>query len=470
MAKLVLALLIGVTLATVSLAASAPAPAAETARPTSFITFYGHVFGTGLASPMPSNTQFPVGEGNYGISAADECTDSPAAAAIGDCESDPNNKLALYSTPGFVQIANAAEFNAKGGYQALHNEHGSTKDIVLDASQHIKATVFTSIDYHGWDVGGGATLCPVDTPEDVGCPYPYWGWDPGIALDAETHAKFYYAVLGDYGAAAGERPPIDTALASGKATLVAEGVVGPQQVENGLPGAPNVIKWSIDLGPPKVAVIPKEANFFMIFQYDQNGAAGEYGTQDTFRQWSGEYFPPSYTLPVKNAFDVERVTPAFLYGKLALAGVINTPWGSYDVDPAATRLAVTNAQGADVTPEHIDLLADYSVAHGAHFKPVNVTFVWDYLADKLPAGSYTATISAGNHEGSAHAQCSATFTIGENGAPGTATPGLCGQQTAGAFLNETGSMKMGGASDSGAASAPASPVAWLAGALHRIGG
>ncbi|MHB8604487.1 MAG: hypothetical protein ACYDCK_04460 [Thermoplasmatota archaeon] len=455
----------------------APSSASETARPTSFVKFYGHVFGVGLGSPMPSNTQFPAGEDNLGLGGDTACSDTAAAVAPdGDCQSDPNNKVALYSTPGFVQIANFNEFNRKGGYAALHNEHGSTKDIVLDTSQHIKATVYTSVDFHSWFVGQGDTVCVTgDPPEDVACPYPDWGWDPGTMVDSQVKATLYYAILGSYGAAAGEKPDIQGALAGGKATMVAQGLVGPKQVSNGLPGSPNQIKWDIDLGTPKVSLIPKEANFFLVFQMDNSNAWGEYSTVNSYRFWAGEYFPPSYTLPVKNAFDVEQVIPTFVYGKLAIIGVINTPWGSYDIDPAATRLTVTNAQGTQVTPEHVDVLADYSVAHGAHYKPVNVTFVWDYAADRLRAGTYTATIFAQNHEGSASAQCTATFTIQPDGTPGAANAGICGEQTANKFLNESGVMKMGKGSDAEAsgtpgapAPPPASPLAVFADAVGRL--
>ncbi|MHB8603703.1 MAG: hypothetical protein ACYDCK_00490 [Thermoplasmatota archaeon] len=431
-------------------AANAPPPD-QKARPTSSVVFYGHVFGSGLDTPMPSNTQVPTGEDSLGTGRFDYCTsaisidDNTNVEPGVDCDHSNGNKLVLYSTPGFVQIANVNDFNAKGGYQALHNEHGSTKDIVLDTSQHIKATVFTSVDFHSWLVGGSETYCPTgDPPRDLACPYPDWGWDPGVLPDSEVKASMYYAILGDYGAAAGEKPNIAAALASGKSTLVASGAVGPMQVENGIPGASNVLKWNIDLGSPKVSVIPKEANFFIVYQFEQNNVAGEYGIPPTARVWSGEYFAPTYTLPVKNAFDVEKVIPTFIHDKLVILGSINTPWGSYDVDPAATKLAVSTASGQDVTPQHIDVLADYSVAHGAHYKPVNVSFVWDYAADKLAPGTYTATISAGNHEGTATAACTGTFTIDASGAPGSVVPGFCGEQTSQQFLNQTGSMKMSG--------------------------
>ncbi|MHB8604484.1 MAG: hypothetical protein ACYDCK_04445 [Thermoplasmatota archaeon] len=427
-----------------ALAPSLPAASAPGASGTSLVTFYGHVFSTGLDNPMPANTQFPVGEDNVALGSFAMCSAVGSLDGVGvDRDHAKENKLALYSTPGFVQVSNAQEFVRKGSYASLHNEHGSTKDIELDVSQHVKATIFTSADFVGWIAGGPTTDCfPADTPYDVGCPWPYFIWDPAVLPDSVVHARLYYAILGAYGAAAGEKPDIQGALASGKATLVAEGMLGPRQMVNGLPGTPNAIRWDIDLGTPKVATIPKEANFFLVYQFGQLGPAGEYDHPATYRLWSGEWFPPTFTLPVKDAFDVERVVPAFVHDKLVLLAVLSTPWGSYDVDPASTRLTVASANGAAVEPLRIDVVAEDSVAHGAHYKPVNVSFIWDYRGDRLAPGTYTATVSSGNHEGSAHATCSATFTVRANGDPGDVTPGICGRATDARFVNETGTMRM----------------------------
>lgn len=442
----VLALVLGALVVLTTVAPAAAAQGAEPdagtvtdekARETSLVTFYGHVFGHGLDAPMPANTQFPKGEDNYGLGTFDYCT--PAATATGlpptnvqpgkDCDSDPNNKLVFYSTAGFVQVSSGSEFSGGGGYAQLHNERGSTKDIVLDTSKPISASVFLSQDFHAWSVSTGTdTYCLHPHPQDAPCVYPYWGWDPGMSPTFVVKASLYYAVLGEYGSAASDMPPIREALEGGQATLVAEGATEPAQVINGIPGYENVYEFTVDLGSPQVGLIPKEANFFLVFSvYNQNGDTKWSG--HTWRWWSGEFFPPRFTLPVKNAFDVEGVIPQFVHNKLAIMGVINTPWGSYDVDPAATKLTITNAKGQEIEPVRMEQLADYSVAHGAHYKPVNVTFVWDYVADGLPPGTYSASISAANHQRTAAAECTGTFTILEGGRAGGVTPGICGLQT-----------------------------------------
>jgi hypothetical protein len=422
--------------AAASHATEAPAPPDAAARPTSIVTFYGHVFGVGAAAPMPANTQFPVGEASYGVGGGGPCTTAPGASAAGvpTCDDDPTVKLVLYSTAGFVQISDGEDFTRKGGYAALHNEHGSTKDVLLDTTQPVTASVFLTEDTTSWFVGAGETFCFYPNPPDTGCLYPYWGWDAGAFPDAVVKASLYYAVLGEYGADASQAPPVLQAMQGGGATLVASGKTYVQLVTNGLPGSPNVREYKVDLGAPKVERIPKEATFFLVYSFAHESAGTAWGTLE-YRVWSGEFFPPRFTLPVKNAFDVEQVVPQFLHGKLALLATINTPWGSYDVNPEATRLTITDERGNVVEPARIETIADYRVAHGAHYKPVNVSFVWDYLADKLPAGAYRATVEAGNHQGSARAACTATFAIGPGGDPAGAQAGLCGLRTDARFQN-----------------------------------
>ncbi len=409
---------------------AAPAADAEKTRSTSVITFYGHVFGSTLNNPMPANTQFPTGEDNYGVGATDVCE---PVNVYHDCDSDPNNKLAFYSTAGFVQVSSGSEFSGGGSYKQLHNERGSTKDIVLDPQGTIQGALFVSQDAHGWFVGDdffGETYCVHPNPRDSSCLYPYWGWDPGFSPAFSVKASLYHAVLGEYGGNASDQPPIREAIEDGTATLVAEAERAPERVINGLPNYPNVYEFDVDLGSPKVTTIPKEANFFIVFSvYNVAPDGSSKYSGHTWRWWSGEFFPPRFTLPVKNAFDVESVVPQFVHGKLAILGIINTPWGSYDVDPKATRLTITDASGSEVTPVRIETVADYSVAHGAHYKPVNLTFVWDWQADALKPGRYVATISAANHQRSAASSCASAFTIAPDGTPGSVEPGLCGLQT-----------------------------------------
>ncbi len=409
----------------------------ETQRETSQVTFYGHVFGHGLDAPMPANTEAPVGEDNYGFGTFEWCTSAGTYTLGGvpssdDCASAANNKVALFSTAGFVQVESVADFSNNGGYSLLHNERGQTKDIVLDTSESITADIYLTIDYHSWPARNAhGTNCAVPHPPNVPCLYPYWGWDAGAQPNFIVTAELYQAQLGDR-TNASAAPPIHQTLDSGEAELIASGQWGPDTAMTGLPGSPNAQQFTIDLGPPQVDKVTRDNDFFLVYSFQSTSPAGDVGIHSA-RIWAGEFFPPTFTLPVKNAFDVERVIPNFAHGKLAILGVINTPWGSYDVDDDSVELEIRGPDGR-VSPSSIDRFGDFSVAHGGHFLPVNLTWIWDYNQENLDPGAYTVTISGSNFQGSASASCSATFelvgTKDKGLQPGAVEEGVCGLQSA----------------------------------------
>ena len=393
---------------------------------TSEVTFYGHIFGfgrSGARSVMPMNTQFPYGEADLSQGTVGHHCGTPDAAT---CEDDTGNEAWLYTTAGFVQIKNYEEFD----YSKLHNERGLTKDTKLDANRDIKATFHMSADGHGWPI----VACTPGAPRDVPWPVPCWNWDPGYLAQWQVEATLYTGVLGEYGGAADEAPDIEKAFADGKLTPLATGVSEPQDVQSLEPaGQPTVWKFDVNLGRPVRDTITKEESYVVRFKWwslKPDGTKKILPGADVWNINSGEYYPPSITLPVKGAFNVEMVVPQFVYGKLVVLGIMNTPWGSYDVNQDSIQLTIENARsGSVVEPQRLERLADFSVAHGGHYKPVNVTYVWDYAADGLAPGDYKVTVSATNFQGSAAASCTGTFTVLDGGAPGPITVGQCGVRT-----------------------------------------
>jgi hypothetical protein len=371
---------------------------------------------------MPMNTQFPLGEADLsqGLT-AHSCN------TVGDasCEEDANNEVWLYTTAGFVQIKQYTEF----AYSKLHNERGLTKDTYLDTTKDITATFYMSADSHGWLLA----FCQPGLPHDAPWPVPCWNWDPGVLTQWQVQATVFTGTLGNYGGAADTAPDIATAYASGKLVKLAEGVSEPQDVKSLEPlGNPTVWKFDVNLGKPLRDHIAKEESYLVRFKWwsvKPDGSRRVIPEADTWNVDSGEYYPPVVHLPVKGAFTVEYVVPQFVYEKLVILGIMNTPWGSYDVNQDSIKLDIKDAKGNGFTPVHVTRLADFSVAHGGHYKPVNVTYVWDYNADKLPPGDYTATVSATNYQGSASAQCSARFTVLGGGHPGPIQVGQCGVRT-----------------------------------------
>ncbi|PSG97366.1 hypothetical protein BRD56_05820 [Thermoplasmatales archaeon SW_10_69_26] len=401
------------------------------------VTFYGHVFTHGLGAPTPANTEFPTGETIYGIGTGGNCASAVPNAIMADCQETPWNKLAMFSTAGFVDIKSPAEFTQNGAYTQLHNERGQTKDVQLDDSGTVSSSLYGTWDAHGWAVRAGnayGTNCVGPHAPGVPCMYPYWGWDPGVFENVVMEATMYHANLGER-TNSSQAPPIQDVVESGEATVVADATWGPDQVINSLPGFPNAFQWEIDMGAPQVDTIPRSDDFFVVYDTFQQTGGENNCNRCPMRWWSGEFFPPSFELPVENAFTVERAVPTFANGQLAILGIMNSPWGSYDVDADSVELDVEGPQG-DASPDNLERYADFSTAHGGHFNPVNVTWIWDYRADDAPTGEYEITISAQNFQNSASATCKATFTLeeGPDGAPaaGEVTEGVCGTQSAGA--------------------------------------
>lgn len=413
--------LVLVTLVIVSLLPTTFAQAAEDA--TSEVTFYGHVFGLSRDSPMPMNTQFPQGEADLSQGFVGHHCGTPD---VGSCDDDPDNEVWLYTTAGFVQIKEYTEFD----YAKLHNERGLTKDTRLDTGRDITAEFYMSADAHGWPL----LACSPGLPHDVPWPVPCWNWDPGVLSQWQVEATVYTGILGEYGGAADEAPDIAAALEGNKLTPLASGASKPVDVQSlEMTGNPTVWKFDIDLGKPVRDVIKKEESYVVRFQWwsvKPNGEKMILPELDVWNANSGQYYPPTVKLPVKGAFNVEMVLPQFVYGKLVFLGIMNTPWGSYDVDHDSVQLEIKNTRtGALVEPRTLQRLADFSVAHGGHYKPVNVTYVWDYRMDGLPAGDYDVTVRASNHQGSASAECTGGFVVLPGGHAGEIRVGQCGVRT-----------------------------------------
>lgn len=399
---------------------------AEKGRPTRTVTLYGHVFATGIGSPMPANTIFPKGDANLGLGNNGQliCGSLPQPIHSGPCQDDPSQALAVFLTAGPVQVHDRSEFN----YTLLHNEHGRSKDVVLDPAQDITAQLWMSLDLHGWSVGGGASFCPFFLPPDVACNmYPYWGWDPAHWPGWVVEATLYMTELGEYGQGASDPPPIAEKWASKDMTVVAHGATEPRDVDNGLPGSENVNLFEVNLGKPLVQVIPKTHDLVLVYSWYSMVNGQQIG--GPWRLWSGEVFPQLFTLPVKNAVDVELVIPQFVHDKLLVHSVIASAFGSYDVDVGSAKVTVLDDGNRPADMLTVKRVGDYQVAHGAHFKPVNITWIWDYKADKLRPGTYKVQVEACNTQ---HSACEVTeggFTIDGNLAPVDVRVGRQGQRT-----------------------------------------
>ncbi|HEV8359826.1 MAG TPA: hypothetical protein VGR28_05145 [Candidatus Thermoplasmatota archaeon] len=420
-----------------------PTAADDKARPTTTVTFYPHVFAATAGGPMPGNTQFPAGEEDFSAGYPDNGCYPDSLAPLealptiplgtvpfmGDvyfpnCDTWTNNLLFVYSTAGFVH-ANADFFD----YADIHNERGQAKDVILDPTQDITATFYMSSDWHPW-------FCLDGTPvSGVPSPYPCWNWDPGFFPKWQIQARFLLGSMGEYQGQASDPPPVWEKVSSGDVVEVAKGVSEPQDMlslDASLNGKGEVYEYTINLGKPTVDRIPKEMDWIMEFRWWirlDDATKVIPGQRFNWNINSGEFYPNRFTLPIKNPFDVELVYPQFLHDKLLIHAMLNSPWGSYDVDSKSVAIDIRGDTAGPVQMQTFSRSADFSVAHGGHYKPVNLTWVWDYKADKLAPGDYTVTVTASNFQHSASSTTQGKFRILPDGTGQVLVIGRTGQQT-----------------------------------------
>jgi hypothetical protein len=175
--------------------------------------------------------------------------------------------------------------------------------------------------------------------------------------------------------------------------------------------------------------IPKETDWILRYRWWSLTNDQRYIAPLSWNVNSGEFYPNRFTLPVKNPFDVELVYPQFLHDKLLIHAMLNSPWGSYDVDRKSVAIDVRGDTAGPVQMVSSTRTADFSVAHGGHYKPVNLTWVWDYKADKLQPGDYTVTVTASNFQHSASSTTQGKFRILPDGTGQVLVIGRTGQQT-----------------------------------------
>jgi hypothetical protein len=460
---------------------TAPTAADDQVRPTTEVSFFPHVFAATGAQPMPGNTQFPFGEADFSAGYPDNgCYPESMSALSGvprvpvnsvpganiffsdvyfpTCDDWDQNVLYVYSTAGFVHAD--PDFWT---YEDFHNERGQAKEIVLDTAQDITAQFFMSADYHPWICLPGSVVSGVPSP------WPCWNWDPGFFPKWQIEATLFLGSMGEYQGQASEAPPVHEKVASGQVVEVARGVSEPQDMlslDSSLNnGQGEVYQFDINLGKPLVDRIPKEMDWIMRFKWwarlDDNTKAIT-GQRTNWNINSGEFYPSHFTLPVKNPFDVELVYPQFLHDKLLLHAMLNSPWGSYDVDSKSVAIDIVGETAGPVAMHRVNRVADFSVAHGGHYKPVNVTWVWDYKADDLKPGVYRVSVTASNFQHSAFSTTSASFRVNADRSGTVLSIGKSGQQTS----SEAQLRALeGGSANLDAAAFDARPVAPLTPAL-----
>ena len=395
------------------------------------------------------NTQFPTGEADYSIGQADGCGTPPPAPAgtfeqetpiVGafkdSCETWTANTQLWYTTAGFVQVKTGEEWG--GDYSLFHNERGMTKDVFVDLSQKPVSTYYMSADFHGWLVALCTAMC--------------WNWDPGMFQDWVVESWMWHAPTGELHMSASEEPDLSAVTGANKtAVLMAHGKTAPMDMVSLDPTIPTGQQtvWpfvsEMEWDPAFAATdgsVPLTSNIIMQFRWYQETDGQKYilGVYTAAPNWnvnSGEDYPANVVIPVRNPIDVELVYPQFIHDKLVLLSVINTPWGSYDIDPALIKLTVKDSSGNPVAFKDGTLtqVLEQSVAHSGHYMPVKPTWVWDYKAQGLEPGDYSVTVGVTNFQHSVSTETTGLFTINADGS-GETQEGRSGIQTLQGNLHE----------------------------------
>lgn len=388
-------------------------------QPGQLVTFYGHIFGIDQSNPMPMNTQFPAGEADYSIGFASGCGNPPPLPADTGCETWTGNNQLWYSTAGFVQVKTAEQWG--GDYGLFHNERGMTKDVYVDTSQKPVSTYYMSADFHGWLVA----LCSVTC----------WNWDPGYYQDWVVESWLWHAPTGELHSSPSDKPDMSAVIGrTADAVLMAHGKTEPFDLWSLDPSIPtgqqtvwpfiSEMDWDEAFAATDGSV-PLTSNIIMEFRWYQETDGQKYiwrgGTAPNWNVNSGEDFPANVVIPVRNPLDVELVYPQFIHDKLVLLSVINTPWGSYDIDPALIKLVVKDSgdnlvQFKDGT---LTRIVEQSVAHSGHYQPIKPTWVWDYKTQGLRPGDYTVTVEVTNFQHSVTSSTTGLFTINADGGGST---------------------------------------------------
>lgn len=371
------------------------------------VVLYGHVFD--ILNVVPINIQSPA-----------SCTPDLARGFSGEVHTGMKNQMFLRSSPGFVEYE-----EDKCGVQGqddpdVHPERGLTSDVTI--SEDVPVTGFW---YLSADSG---EFSPMGLDEE-----PSMGVMPCVTVRMQLWTQHYVGL----GTLVAEGTTTKTVVSTPEAL---EEALGPtqDQVDDVCPGSEETVdpeqvtEFRVDMEKQDSLLIPDYEGYVIGVQWYQHdgGDPDDDGNNLMQREWNihtGSEYPNRIVMAVKDSIRIDRVNVQDFDNKLWIRGSINTPWGSYDVDTKNIRIEVVDEDGntvIDQDSEYVDdMILQYSVNHDGHFKPVNATLPWDYQAQDLPPGEYTARVTVTNWQHTQDAIGEQTFTITDEGFSPGAAPG-----------------------------------------------
>ncbi len=294
------------------------------------------------------------------------------------------NELELYSSPGFVEYASDDDIDPR-----IHSERGITADVLVSQTVPVVGYWYMSADAEEVSATGGDR-----TPVDAGAM-------PCLTVRMKIETG---RVLGD-----------GDVLAAGETTktVITDGMTNEQvaaaQHDCSLMGGassadlmmPNeVTEFRVDLGIP-TADLPADKGFLVHVEWYQWAPdGGDRANKAAQREWNlhtGPENPNRVVMGLDNPLVVREVVPVFFDGMVHVRAFIDSPWGSYDVDPGSVELSVYGPDDQRLVDASIlDTDARFRVDHGDHFEPMLARSGWDISADKPEPGRYRLEVSAKN--------------------------------------------------------------------------
>ncbi len=354
----------------------------KTSTPT---ILYFHIWDT--FNKFPINTQepflpekfFQVGGTNFPT-----VPDSPVIQGF------DFNTIYGFSTAGLVEY----EF-IENGRPRLHPERGIAADVLIDSNVQPEVFFYMEVrDPTGDDTG--PNILPAWTVrvlvregDDVG---------PDGRLDAG--AKIMEGQLTAH-------------VATGPGGAAPPGVGG-----NSIAGTPvlvpdedGVVLFRVPLDVIQDKIKKQEAYNVRIDWYQDPSPGGT--QEDTFAEgWyrvvMDDKHLPRMELSIMNPVYIDYIHPQVAAGVLLIHTGVNSPWGTYDIDPDNITLSVAGPS----PPQKLEkFISQNQHVHGLHDQAAEITYLWRFRKEDAKNGEYQIEMEVPNLLGTRTAKGSAGFVI-----------------------------------------------------------
>ncbi len=347
-------------------------------------TLYFHIFDTFnkfVINTQPMDSEFfEVGGTSFPT-----LVGTPANEVTGDFDL---NTIYGTSTAGPVEY----DF-IENGKPRFHPERGIAADVQIDPS--VEPVVYMYIDVRDVISSGGFTGgAPNALPDFTFRVIMREGDDPGTDAQLDQGAKIMEGetTVNIYdGQAAG---PTNQAAAAG-------GWVVPD--ENG------IVEIAV---PMKLMsnIIPKTEAFNVRIDWYQGGSAGfeDQFAEGYMRLYASPDHLPRLEFAINNPVYIEFIHPQVAAGILLIHTGVNSPWGTYDIDPSNITISVDGPS----TPQTLEqVVAQNQHVHGLHDQAAEITYLWKFRDENAANGEYTIDFSVPNAAGTSVATGSAGFVV-----------------------------------------------------------